>query len=268
VARTAVRAGRLGLSRARVLGTLGVLGFLLTWEVAARSGLVDQTYLPAASTTLERLTVELGRASFWGALGDTLVTWALGLAIAFVAAVVLGTVIGLTPVLERLTHSTVEFFRPIPSVAIVPLAVLVAGLSREAALMVVVYAPFWQLFVQVLHGVADVDPVAADTARSYRLGRATRLRRLVLPSALPYLITGVRLAASVALILTITAELVIGNPGLGRQIEVYRSAPDAPGLYALVLVAGGLGVLVNVAMRVLERRLLHWHPSVRKERAL
>lgn len=257
-----------GQSRGRVLGVLGILGFLATWEVAARSGLVNQTYLPAATTTLARLGRELGTAQFWGALGDTLITWSVGLAIAFVAAVALGAVVGLVPFLERATHTTVEFLRPIPSVAIIPLAVLVAGLSREAALMVVVYAPFWQVFVQVLHGVADVDPVARDTARSYRLGRHLRLRHLVLPTALPYVITGLRLAASVALILTITAELVIGNPGLGRQIEVYRAAPDAAGLYALVLVTGGLGVLVNLATRVLERRLLHWHPSVRKEKAL
>ena len=261
------RVRRTGRTGRAVLGVLGIVGFALTWEVLARAELVDPAYLPPFTTTFARLVTELGTPTFWSALGDTVVTWAIGLALAVVAAVITGTVIGLVPFLRRATHSTVEFLRPIPSVAIIPLAVLVAGLSREAALVVVIYAPFWQVFNQVLYGVADVDTVADDTARSFRLGRLQRLRHVVLPTALPYVITGVRLAASIALVLTITAELVIGNPGIGRQIDVYRSAPDAPGLYALVLVTGLLGLLVNLTTRLVERRVLHWHPSVRKEGA-
>jgi len=254
-------------ARSATLGALGVLGFAVTWELVALAEVVDPAYLPRFTTTAARLVTELGEPRFWSALGDTVVTWALGLGIAVVAAVVAGTVIGLVPFLRRATHSTIEFLRPIPSVAIIPLAVLVAGLSREAALVVVVYAPFWQVLIQVLYGIADVDTVADDTARSFGLRRLQRLRHVVLPTALPYVITGFRLAASIALVLTITAELVIGNPGIGRQIDVYRAAPDAPGLYALVLVTGLLGLLVNLATRVVERRVLHWHPSVRRETA-
>jgi ABC-type nitrate/sulfonate/bicarbonate transport system permease component len=250
-----------------VLGLLGVVGFALTWEVVARVEVIDPTYLPPFSTTIERVVTELTRPQFWSVLGETLITWGLGLGIAVGAAIVLGTIIGLVPFLRRATHTTVEFLRPIPSVAIIPLAVLVAGLSREAALLVVVYAPFWQVLIQVLYGIADVNTVARDTARSFGLGRLQRLRHLVLPTALPYVITGFRLAAAIALILTITSELVIGNPGIGRQIDLYRSAPDAPGLFALVLVTGLLGLLVNLGTRAIERRVLHWHPSVRRETA-
>nr|WP_261765564.1 ABC transporter permease [Actinotalea fermentans] len=251
--------------RKALLGFLGVLGFGATWELFARSGVVKQEYLPTFTTTVGRLVTELGTTKLWSVVGDTVLTWAIGLALSVSAALVLGTVIGLVPFLRRATHTTVEFLRPIPSVAIIPLAVLLAGLSREAALIVVVYAPFWQVLIQVMYGIADVDTVAQDTARSFGLGRWHRLRHLVLPTALPYVITGFRLAASIALVLTITAELVIGNPGIGLQINLYRSAPDAPGLYALVLVTGLLGLLVNLGTRAIERRVLHWHPSVRRE---
>lgn len=254
--------------RSALLGFLGVVGFALTWEGVARAELINPTYLPPFSTTIQRLVTELGNPRFWSVLGETLITWGLGLGIAVGAALVLGTVIGLVPFLRRATHTTVEFLRPIPSVAIIPLAVLVAGLSREAALLVVVYAPFWQVLIQVTHGIADVNTVARDTARSFGLGRMQQLRHLVLPTALPYVITGFRLAAAIALILTITSELVIGNAGIGRQIDLYRSAPDAPGLFALVLVTGLLGLLVNLGTRAIERRVLHWHPSVRREAAL
>ena len=251
--------------RKAALGLLGVLGFGATWEVVARAGVVDRDYLPTFTTTVARLVTELGTAKLWSVLGDTVLTWSIGLAISVSAALVLGTVLGLVPFLRRATHTMVELLRPIPSVAIIPLAVLLAGLSREAALIVVVYAPFWQVLIQVMYGIADVDTVARDTARSFGLGRWHRLRHLVLPTALPYVITGFRLAASIALVLTITAELVIPTPGIGMQINLYRSAPDAPGLYALVLVTGFLGLLVNLGTRAVERRVLHWHPSVRKE---
>ena len=85
------------------------------------------------------------------------------------------------PFLRRATHTTVEFLRPIPSVAIVPIAVIIQGISIEAALIIIVYASFWQMFVQVLYGVADVDAVARDTARSFGLTRAERLAKVVVP---------------------------------------------------------------------------------------
>ena len=127
--------------------------------------------------------------------------WAIGLAIAAAAAIVLGIVIGSSDVLRRGTHSTIEFLRPIPSVALIPLAVLVFGTSLRSTLLLVVYAAFWQVLIQVLYGVGDVDPVASDTAKSYGLGRVARVRYLVWPTALPYVMTGLRLGAAVALIL-------------------------------------------------------------------
>ena len=98
----------------------------------------------------------------------------------------------------------------------------------RSALMLVVYASFWQVLLQVLYGVADVDPVADDTARSYGLGRAARGANVVWPTALPYVVTGVRLAAAVALILAITAELIIGAPGLGSDRGRAELAAPSP----------------------------------------
>src|SRR5690606_9768643 len=132
-----------------------------------------------------------------------------------VAGVVLGIVIGSAPLLRAATASTIEFLRPIPSVALIPLAVLLFGTDMRSTLLLVVYASFWQVLVQVLYGVRDVDPVADQTARMYRFRPLTRVRKVIWPTALPYVMTGFRLGASVALILEITGELIIGSPGLG-----------------------------------------------------
>ncbi|GAA3189874.1 ABC transporter permease [Dactylosporangium siamense] len=244
-------------------GLLGAAGFVALLEAAPRLGLVPAAYLPPASRIAAALGEEVRHGTFWVALLDTLQTWAYGLAVAVVCGVAAGMLIGSVPLLRVLTSSTVEFLRPIPSVALIPLAVLLYGTGRTATLLLVVYASFWQVLVQVLHGVADVDPVARDTAHSLRLSPWQRLRTLVWPTALPYTVTGIRLATSVALILTITGELIIGTPGLGKEIAVAQSSGAVPAMYALVVVTGLLGVAVNLATRSGERRLLRWHPSQR-----
>ncbi|MEU6256744.1 ABC transporter permease [Streptomyces sp. NPDC047043] len=246
-------------------GLAGLAGLVALLEVLPHTGAVSPDYLPPASQTGRTLGHLLGENTFWAALGDTLTGWGLGLAVAVVAGVVVGVVIGSVPVLRAMTASTIEFLRPIPSVALIPVAVLLYGTDLQSTLLLVVYASFWQVLVQVLAGTHDVDPVADDTARSYLLGRWGRVRYVLWPTALPYVMTGVRLASAVALVLAITAELVIGSPGLGHEIAVAQNSGAVPRVYALVLVTGLLGVAINVVARAVERRALHWHQSQRRE---
>ena len=249
------------------LGVLGVAGVAAVFELIPRAGLVSPDFLPPTSAMLGALGREAATAAFWRALLDTVEGWALGLAIAVAAGAVAGVVIGSRRGLRAATASTIEFLRPIPSVALIPVAILLYGAKLGSTLLLVVYASFWPVLLQVIHGVADVDPVARDTALSYRLSWWAKIRHLFWPTALPYLMTGVRLSAAVALILAITAELVIGSPGLGHEIEVARESSAVPVLYALIIVVGLFGVAVNVGFRALEHRVLAWHPSVRREAA-
>jgi ABC-type nitrate/sulfonate/bicarbonate transport system permease component len=251
-----------------LLGLAGFGTFLLMLEIVPRAGLVSPAYLPPFSDIVGALADEVRTAGFWQAVADTLRGWSLGLLIAVVLGIVVGICLGIVPVVRDYTASTVEFLRPIPSVALIPLAVLVFGTNLGSTLLLVIYASFWQVLVQVMYGVQDVDPVAQETARSFRMNWWSRVRHLVWPTALPYVLTGVRLAAAVALILAITAELVIGSPGLGNRIGTAQSGGAIATMYALVLVTGGLGVTVNLLARLLERRVLHWHPSIRGEVAL
>lgn len=259
------RARRRRALEAPVLGLAGVVLVTLLVELAPRLGIVDDRFLPPASTIFGALFGVMGEASFWGALGSTLITWFIGLTIAMVLGVGLGMLIGSFPLVREFTSSTIEFLRPIPSVALIPLVVLLLGTQRPSTLVLVVYAAFWQVLVQVLYGVADVDPIARDTARSYHFRFFSEGYWVVWPTALPYVVTGFRLAATVALILTLTGELIIGTPGLGQQIAVAQSSGAVPLMYALIVVAGVLGVLVNVVARFIEAKSLFWHPSIRKE---
>jgi len=248
-----------------LLGVTGVLAFLVIWELATRLGWVNARYVPPASETLAALGAFLLDRHFWRMVGDTMVTWAIGMSIATIAGIVLGTVIGLSPFLRSATRTTIEFLRPIPSVAIIPVAVVLLGPDRDASLVIVVFATFWQVLIQVLYGVADVDPVARDTQRSFGIGAFHRFFHLVFPTALPYLMTGIRLGATVAMILTVTGELLIGAAGIGRLLMERSTVGDYAGVYAIVVTAGLLALGINLVVRVVERRVLAWHQSVRGE---
>lgn len=242
----------------------GILVAAALAELIPRTGLIAGDALPPLSSVLAELARDAGHAQLWEALGRTVRTWLIGLVLAVAAGVVAGFVIGLVPWLRAVTASTVEFLRPIPSVALIPAVILIFGTGFQSGVTLIVYAGFWQVLVQVLYGVQDIDPVARETARSYRFSAWGVLRHVVWPTALPFVFTGIRLAASVALVLAITAELVIGTPGLGQLISVAQSSGATTEMFALVLVAGVLGMLVNVLFRVGERLTLGWHPSIRR----
>jgi ABC-type nitrate/sulfonate/bicarbonate transport system permease component len=148
-------------------------------------------------------------------------------------------------------------------VALIPLAILIYGTGLRSAVFLAAFAALWQILVQTLYGVQDTDPVARDTARAFGLRRSRVLLRVTLPSAVPYIATGLRIASSVSLILVVTAELVIGSPGLGQAINVARQGGNVELMYALIIATGILGYVLNLLFVWGERRVLHWHPSQR-----
>jgi ABC-type nitrate/sulfonate/bicarbonate transport system permease component len=246
------------------LGWLSVLAVLLFLEALSRLGILPRSDFPAPSLMLLTLGQQLMAGSFWSAVSQTMQGWAYGLLLAAALAVPLGMIIGSSGLAYRAIRVPLEFLRPIPAVALIPLAVLIYGTGMTSKLFLVVFASFWPLFIQTLYGMRGIDPVAMDTARCYGLRRLQRVRHVVLPSTLPYVATGIRLSSAVALILAVTAELVIGSPGLGQQINLARTGGDNPLMYALIITTGTLGWLVNTVFVRAEARLLHWHPSQRR----
>ena len=244
------------------LGIAFVIGF---GELLTRTEVISSRHFPPPSEMFAALADELVTAEFWTAVGNTMQGWALGLGVACAIAIPLGIVIGSTPLLYRSVRAVIEFLRPIPSVALIPLAVLIWGSGLESKVFLAAFAATWPLLMQTLYGVQDVDPVATDTARSFGFGRGQRLLHVTLPSSVPYIATGVRISAAVALILSVTAELVIGAPGLGREINIARQSEAVDIMYALIAVTGLLGWGVNIVFARIERRVLHWHPSQRVE---
>jgi ABC-type nitrate/sulfonate/bicarbonate transport system permease component len=242
---------------------VGVVVAFLIFEVVPRVGLLDRRFFPPASAMFGSLIRHIVDGSIWVPVGQTLQGWALGLGLAILIALPLGILIGSLSLLFTATRSIVEFLRPVPSVALIPLAVLVFGTGLQSKVFLAGFAATWPILLQTLYGVRDVDPVAMETARSFGIPARERLLRVTLPSALPYIATGVRISSSVALILAVTAELVLGVPGLGQQINIAVQSGAVELTYALIIATGLLGWGLNILTALVERRLLHWHASQR-----
>ncbi|MFC7401874.1 ABC transporter permease [Citricoccus sp. GCM10030269] len=250
-----------------LLGAVGVVAFMGIWELTSRLALVNADYLPPFSVVMVELVSLLVDPVFWESLGATMRSWLIGVALSLSAGAVIGLIIGSSSVLIRYTTSTVEFLRPIPSVALIPIAIVLFGINSTATVFVIVWACFWVILVHVMSGIDDVDPVAESTARSYGLGWAWRARYVTFPTALPFLMTGLRLCGTIALVVGITIELVVGTPGVGDLIATNQSAGNVTSVYALALLTGVLGLTINYGLKFIENRLLHWHPSVRSEQS-
>jgi ABC-type nitrate/sulfonate/bicarbonate transport system permease component len=246
------------------LPLLGIAAAILVFEVLPRVGVVDRRFLPPASEMFGALFRMVSDGSLWEPVLQTLQGWALGLGTALLIALPLGILIGSVFLLFMSTRTIVEFLRPVPSVALIPLAVLVFGAGLESKWFLAAFAATWPILLQTLYGVRDVDPVALETARSFGIRTPERLWRVVLPSASPYILTGVRISSAVALILSVTAELVLGAPGLGQQINIARQSGAVADMYALIIVTGLIGWGLNILLSIAERHLLHWHPSQRE----
>ena len=258
------RRARRALSRA-ALPVAGTLAFFALVELAVRTGVVMETALPRPTAIAGALYDLVQSGAFWSAVGNTLKAWALGLGLAVAIAIPVGIIVGTSHRLYRSVRLVVDFVRPIPSIALLPLFILLFGIDLSLETYIVALGAFFPLFFQTMYGVQDVDPVARDTASAYGLNRAMRFVFVSLPGATPYIATGLRISASIALLLAVGTEMVVGLPGLGREIYQAQYAANAPKAYALIAASGLLGMLIAIGFNRVERRTLRWHPSQRRE---
>ncbi|MDI2099029.1 ABC transporter permease [Ruicaihuangia caeni] len=257
---TKAGAGKRTKGRTALFGALGTLGFLVLWEIVVVFGLLPRNNLPGASETLIRSVGLLADPVFLGHVGSTVAVSFLGLGIAFVIAVPLGLLLGISNAAFALASTVVELLRPLPPIAFVPLAVLIAGQGTEMKAAIVALGCVWPLLTNVIHGVHETDSVAKSTGRSFGWSRSTVIRRVVWPSAVPALITGVRITVSISLILCVGAEYIGGSTqGLGSWLLQQSMQPQGmQAVTAGVVIAGVLGVLVNAIVAGLDRRYAAW----------
>jgi NitT/TauT family transport system permease protein len=244
-------------------GAAGVVVFVLVVQAAGWLGIVSRSSLPLISSVLWRVVLLAGSGQFLGALGATVEAWAVGLAITVAAGVPLGVLLGSLPGVRAATRAIVEFLRPIPSVALILLVSLLLGPGLRMSATLIVYGAIWPVLYNTIAGIDDVDPVALETHRAFGFSRLQAVRMVSLPSAAPFIATGIRLASTVALILDIATGYITGainGPGIGAYIaDQSTGADNLTVILAATVWAGILGLVLDLLLTAAQRRLLRWH---------
>jgi NitT/TauT family transport system permease protein len=237
-----------------------VVGFLLIWELFGRSGLVSPEYLPPPTVVLAELGRLLTDELFLRDVIATVLALLITVGISVTIAVPLGLILGSVPAVRHATRAVVEFLRPIPSVAMIPLAIVLLGLGAETKITLAVYAAIWPILFNTIYALDELDPLQVETARVFGTGRLSVLFQVALPSALPFVLTGIRLSATTSLVVLVSVELLAGGSGgLGQFIMVSRSGAGRMDLVlAGTVVAGVLGYLVNEGLERAQRRWVGW----------
>lgn len=237
-------------------GAAGIAAVIALWEATRALGLIDPRDLPSFAEIARGGAASAGELAR-AALG-TLGVWAAGLALATVLGSAAGIALALLPRLERITRPLIEFMRPIPSVALIPVALIVIGLGFRMEVTLIAFASVWPVLFNTKPGVESVDPRLIETGRILGLGTGALVLRIVLPAALPAMATGVRTAAGIALVLAITVEMLTGQKGLGFFLQFAALNGQVAQMWAGTMFAGLLGLALNAIFLAAERRFLGW----------
>lgn len=247
-------------------GLAGIAAALVIWTAIWQLGWLPHTSFPSPGATGAAMARQLFTVGFWASTGETMWAWALGLVVATAVGIPVGVLMGSSRVVKRSCSLIVEFLKPIPPVALIPLGLLVWGPSLEMSVTLVAFASVWPILIQVIYGVQAVDPAILEMARSYRLSRRRTLASVAFPGLLPFVATGVRTSAAIALIVAVVTELIGGAAGLGNTLGSLELAGAIPEMYAYIACLGILGIIVNAIFSRGEGILLPWHPSRRAGR--
>lgn len=242
-----------------VLLPVGVVaGLLVIWEVMARAGLLPGVLFSSPTTVVATLFDSLRSGEMFGHMTATLARMIPGLLLGAIPGLLLGLAMGSSSRLRRALDPLLMMIHPIPKIAILPLLMIFLGIGEASRIAVAAVAAFFPMLINTMAGVRQIDPVYFEVAENYGASRMKLLTRVVLPGSLPMALSGLRLAANVTLLVTISAEIVMANEGLGSLVWLAWETLRVELLYATLIVVSLLGIGLSMGLRWLHRRLAPW----------
>ena len=240
----------------RFRGLLIPVTLIVLWEIGAWTGILPEDTMSRPS--------EIAVAG-WNALLDgslLLATWQtfetalIGLALGSVIGIVLGALIGLSPVLEGVIGPTLDTIRPVPAVALIPLALLIYGFGVRMEVLVIVFACVWPVLIVTVSAVRGIEPRLIEVSRMLEMSSLSRMLRIVLPAALARIAVGIRVSAGVALVVAVTVEIVLNPQGLGYGMIIAAQSLRPELMWAELLWVGFAGWAFNTLLLTVDRRWL------------
>jgi len=250
---------RIGSGAARLLRRVaGVVIFVLIMQVLSVWG-PSQWRIPSLDTFVAGVVALVTAPTFLTAVAETVIAVLIAVALATALAIVVGIVFGTSRFIEIAFALPFELLRPIPAFAVIPLAIIALGSGQPMEVAVGVFAGWWPLLFNTIYGVRQVDRQAVDAARVMGCGRLQIAYRVVLPSLLPFLFAGLRVAMPIVLVVVIGAEyLSTAQRGLGGVLIVATSGGQLSVLWSTAAVAGVLGILLGGVVALAGRWAAPW----------
>ena len=235
--------------------------FVFLWKFITAQRLVSPVFLPAP----DRAWASLARGMHSGVLMTkwlgTLERMVCGWLLASLGGIALGAVIGVSERARAFLQPSLEFMRPLPASAVVPLAISLLGLSEAMVLSIIAFGAIWPMLLATVHGFAAIEPRLYEVSRSLGLSRTAFVFKIALPSSMPDILAGMRLSLTISLILAIVGEMLASRDGLGNWIFLAARTYRTPDLFAGVILLGVTGLLSAVALSIAESWLLKWRIS-------
>lgn len=260
IGQSARRRGRLE----KALGILSPLLILVLWEIVVRAGLLDARIVPAPSMILETFKSLIESGELARHVGVSLTRVFVGLLLGAIPGLVVGTLMGLSPMTRAIVSPIVASLYPIPKIAIFPLVMAIFGIGELSKYVLVAIAVFFFMAINSFAGVANVDRIYWDVGRSFGVSRPRAILTIALPGALPMILAGLRLSLGVSLLVLVGAEFVGAKSGIGYLVWNSWQVFDVESMYAGIVVIGLLGWAFFAVLDELERRLVPWAPGNRR----
>lgn len=241
-----------------VLGIGGLIALLGLWHLVTSLELISRVFLPSPAATIAALE--------WGIVNGDLVPQTIatinrmvqGWLLASFVAIAIGSLIGVSSIARAYIQPTLEFLRPLPASAIIPVAISIFGLNASMVLGVVVFGAVWPTLLGTIHGFAHVEPRLVEVSRLLQMSRWEFIYKIGLPNAVPDILAGMRLSLTVALILAVVGELLTAQEGLGTAVLHAARSYRAADLYAGILLLGMIGLVSNYGLAIADKRILAW----------
>jgi NitT/TauT family transport system permease protein len=239
-------------------GIGAILVFLLIWEILPRVGLVDRTFLPPFSEIAVAFVTLLFSGELLQHTSISLMRAAAGFGLAMLVAIPLGLMMGWFAWFERFTDPLVQTMRNVPSLALLPIFILFLGVGEESKIAIIFWGALWATLLNTIQGVKSVDPILIKSARSMGASQSMLFSKVVLPSAVPSIFTGMRLSATHAILILIAAEMIGASAGLGFLILSAEYSFNIRNMYVGIIALALLGIAVNYILLHLEARATRW----------
>jgi sulfonate transport system permease protein len=241
-----------------VAGLAGALALVALWHACSVHGLVSSVFLPSPATTWDALSRGLGRGELAPQCLQTVLRMLQGWVAASVVAVALGILIGLSRRARAYLQPTLQFLRPLPAAAVIPVVIALFGLTHAMVFAVIVFGAVWPALLSTVRGVSSVEPRLIEVAKLLRLSRSAVAIKISLPNAIPRIVAGMRLSLTVALALSIVCEMMAGETGLGNGILLAGRSLRTDDLFAGLVLLGVIGLVSNYALLLVERQVSAW----------